>query len=274
MLPPLFYAAFKFDRRVYRSPGIICACIASWVLCGTVDAYFSSFLTLAIFMTVSMLAAEIIGRMKIQRDRAAAAVGDREERYRRIVETAREGIWVIDAEADTIWVNNRIAEMLGYTIEEMQGRSGFDFMDEEGRLEAARRFERRREGIGEQNDFRFLRKDGSELWTIVSANPAFDEDGRFAGALAMITDVTERKRTEDALRRSRAELRALAAHLQSIREEKQTVIDGIGHGQFATKATQSARRYVETHFDQALDHILRGVGRACRATRGVGITLA
>ena len=52
------------------------------------------------------------------------------------------------------------------------------------------------------------------------------------------------------------------------------VIDGLGHGQFAQKASQSARDYVLRHFDQPLDALFRGVGRACRATRGVVMALA
>lgn len=52
------------------------------------------------------------------------------------------------------------------------------------------------------------------------------------------------------------------------------VIDGLGHGQFAQRASQTARQYIEQHFDQPLDSIFRGVGRACRATRGVVMALA
>ena len=52
------------------------------------------------------------------------------------------------------------------------------------------------------------------------------------------------------------------------------VIDGLGHGQFAERAAQSARQYVEAHFDQPLDKLFRGAGRACRATRGVVMALA
>lgn len=51
------------------------------------------------------------------------------------------------------------------------------------------------------------------------------------------------------------------------------VIDGLGHGQFAQRASQTARQYIEHHFDQPLDSIFRGVGRACRATRGVVMAL-
>ena len=52
------------------------------------------------------------------------------------------------------------------------------------------------------------------------------------------------------------------------------IFDGLGHGQFAYRAAQAARAYVETHFDQPLEEIFRGVGRACRATRGVVMALA
>ena len=53
-----------------------------------------------------------------------------------------------------------------------------------------------------------------------------------------------------------------------------SVIDGLGHGQFAYRAAQAARQYVERHFDQPLDEIFRGVARTCRATRGVVMGLA
>ena len=52
------------------------------------------------------------------------------------------------------------------------------------------------------------------------------------------------------------------------------VIDGLGHGPFAQRAAHTARQYVECHFDQPLDALFRGVGRACRATRGVVMALA
>ena len=52
------------------------------------------------------------------------------------------------------------------------------------------------------------------------------------------------------------------------------LIDGLGHGEFAQRAARTARQYLEQHFDQPLDSLFRGVGRACRATRGVVMALA
>jgi anti-sigma regulatory factor (Ser/Thr protein kinase) len=51
------------------------------------------------------------------------------------------------------------------------------------------------------------------------------------------------------------------------------VIDGLGHGAGARLASQKARQYLEQHFDQPLESLFRGVGRTCRGTRGVVMTL-
>ncbi|TAF41484.1 MAG: PAS domain S-box protein, partial [Oscillatoriales cyanobacterium] len=55
---------------------------------------------------------------------------ERESYYRCIVETASEGVWMFDSESKTTFANSRMAEMLGYTVEEMQGRSLFEFIDD------------------------------------------------------------------------------------------------------------------------------------------------
>jgi|GEM_PF-5246352 len=134
------------------------------------------------------------------------ALREGEERYRRIVETALEGIWIIDEDSRTSFVNQRMAEMLGYSVDDMTGATLFDFMDEEGQRAAAAQVERRRQGVAEQHDFKFRRKDGSDLWALVETNPIFDRDGRYLGALGMVTDITKRKQIENQLQQSQARL--------------------------------------------------------------------
>lgn len=132
-----------------------------------------------------------------------------EARYRTIVETTNEGIWRLDALGHTEYVNPQMATMLGYGEREMLGRHFLEFMDEEARREAKRLFRQRRQGIAIQHDFRFRCKDGHDVWTIVTTNPLFDSSGRFSGALAMMTDITDRKRTEQELLDSGRRLQAL-----------------------------------------------------------------
>jgi PAS domain S-box-containing protein len=136
------------------------------------------------------------------RQKVETALLKSEAQYRNIVDTAQEGIWLLDAEDRTSFVNQRLAEMLGRQVEEMLGRPVFDFMDEALHKEAHAHLERRRQGAREHYDFRFRRKDGTDLWTIISANPVLDPDGRYLGALKMVADITERKRAESRVRES------------------------------------------------------------------------
>jgi PAS domain S-box-containing protein len=130
-----------------------------------------------------------------------------EKRYRRLIDTAYEGIWTINAQGRIEYVNQRMTEMLGYTVEEILDRSVFEFMDEGVRSEAKGKFERCKQGIKEQFDFCYRRKDGSELWTIVSTNPIFGETAEFQGAIAMITDMSARVLAEEALHKSEERFR-------------------------------------------------------------------
>lgn len=131
-----------------------------------------------------------------ERKTAEDALRVSEEKYRQIVETAQEGIWLIDAQSHTSFVNNRIAEMLGYTREEMMGKHLFDFMDEEGKKISERNIERRKQGIAEDHEFKFVTKDGKVVWTLMSTNPVI-KNGEYMGALAMVTDITEHKKIEN-----------------------------------------------------------------------------
>jgi len=129
-----------------------------------------------------------------------------EERYRRIVETAQEGIWVIDVETCTTFANQAMAAMLGYTVPEMMGAPLFAFMDEEGKALAAYNLERRRQGIRETHEFKFMHKEGRPVWALLNTNPILGDGGQYLGALAMVTDITERKRADAALAAYAADL--------------------------------------------------------------------
>lgn len=122
-----------------------------------------------------------------------AALERSEERFRRIVHSAGEGIWEIDAAANTTFVNPKMAAILGYSIEEMLARPLASFMDTEGLAILEENLARRREGIAERHEFKFVRRDGSDVWTTMATNPIFDGAGTYVGALALVTDITDRR---------------------------------------------------------------------------------
>ena len=151
---------------------------------------------------------------------------DSSERYRRIVETADEGIWLVDALGLTTFVNPKLQQMLGYPEADMLGRRWADFMDDAGRVDF--------EGVMHDPlpqyrvrhlDLRFRRRDGGELWASLSTSPIFDdESGQYAGALAMLTDVSEHKRSE----LNRAQLEGQLRQSQKM-EAIGTMAGGIAH---------------------------------------------
>jgi PAS domain S-box-containing protein len=151
------------------------------------------------------------------RKQAEAALRISEERYRQIVETAHEGIWAVDEEQRTTFVNWRMMDLLGYAPEEMFGQRLESFLFAEDREEHRRQMERRFRGENALYERRFRHKDGQALWTSVSAVALRDLDGKVTGAFAMLTDITERKRVEEALRESETLLRdvldSLTAHI-------------------------------------------------------------
>jgi len=128
-----------------------------------------------------------------------------EERHRRILETTLEGVWLIDLDGNTTFGNQRMAEMLGCTPEELATSNLWDFIDDSDREIVVKRLAARSRGIGELHDFRFKRKDGSFVWTSMVTSPITHLDGSI-GALAMVRDVTEARRMEAELRESKERL--------------------------------------------------------------------
>jgi PAS domain S-box-containing protein len=128
--------------------------------------------------------------------RLVDALRHSEQRYRRIVTTTHEGVWTVDSAQRTTFVNQRMAEIVGYTAEEMLGRKLHDFVDPEDHALITHKFAERRGGVNDRYEHRYLRKDGARVIAQVSTNPLYDDAGAFIGALAMVRDITEMRQLE------------------------------------------------------------------------------
>ncbi len=153
-------------------------------------------------------------REAAEREHIQEALRASEEKYRAIVETANEGIWAVDADRRTTYMNEKMAEMLGYSREEALGKSWKDFVGEEARALSNENLEKRRRGEAGSYEYKLIRKDGSALWTLVNARPRFDKAGNFLGTISLLTDITERKRMEESLHRQTLELQELTKTLE------------------------------------------------------------
>jgi PAS domain S-box-containing protein len=147
-----------------------------------------------------------------------------EARYRRIVETANEGIFSIGPRGIIRFVNKVLCRMLGYAVYELLGKpvSMLFYPDDIPALEE--RLARRRQGLSDQFEQRYRRKDGEPVWALVSVSPILGDEGRYQGVLAMVADLTDRKRAEAELIRSERNYRNLFEN--SVEGLYQSTLDG------------------------------------------------
>jgi PAS domain S-box-containing protein/putative nucleotidyltransferase with HDIG domain len=140
------------------------------------------------------------------------ALRESDERFRNVVKTMKVGLGAIDDNGVLTYVNEYFAKMLGYTPEEMIGRSTLDFYyDDESRKAQEEIFTKRKTGMRDLTPYEvtWRHKDGHKVYQILSPTPQFDSDGRYTGSFAIHTDITERKLMEQELRESEARYKAL-----------------------------------------------------------------
>jgi len=135
------------------------------------------------------------------------------ERFRIVVEAAPNAMIIVDRLGIMTLVNHKAEELFGYARAELIGRSIEQLVPERFRGRHARHlhafFATTRAGVtGTGRELFGLRKDGSEVPVEIGLNPIETSEGVFT--LASINDITERKRNEDELRRSNAELEQFA----------------------------------------------------------------
>ncbi|MBA3346617.1 MAG: PAS domain S-box protein, partial [Gemmatimonadales bacterium] len=130
-------------------------------------------------------AAAFEGRQARLEERTGA-LQESEQRFKRLVDVAQEGIWVADERGIITYVNQRMAQLLGYQNGALLGHPVYDFIDAGSRTGAKRTLTGPKPE-SESHDLRFRRKDGSELWGLVSASPMLGRDGSLVGTVGMLT---------------------------------------------------------------------------------------
>ena len=180
-----------------------------------------------------------------------------EERYRQIFETTHEGIWIANLDGICTSINPQMSRMLGANPEEIINRSVFDYVFPQDRGAVQQHFQEfLREPSGKRVEERLRRKDGAELWVLVAASILCDRRAQPVGFLGMFTDITDRKRAEQALRdahdalevrvRERtAELRATNRALADNEEKYRRLFETISDAAFVFEG--KSRQFVEVN---------------------------
>ncbi|GEM_PF-1263167 len=142
------------------------------------------------------------------RKQAEEALFKSERLSRKLLESMHEGVWAVDADRRTIFVNDRLCAMLGYASAELMNMTPTDVL-EWPQPPSGKRLSDLESGNTSATDFVLMRKDGTKFPAHVVSSPIVEEQGRFEGLVCGVVDLTERARMEHELRRNQARFEAL-----------------------------------------------------------------
>jgi PAS domain S-box-containing protein len=143
------------------------------------------------------------------RKQAEEALYKSERLSRKLLESMHEGIWAVDANRRTTFVNERLCAMLGYASAELMNMSPTDVLEWPQRHVAESQLPDAEAGYAGATDYVLIRKDGTRFPAHVLSSPVMEEQGRFEGLVCGVVDLTERARMEHELRRNQARFEAL-----------------------------------------------------------------
>ena len=135
---------------------------------------------------------------------------DSEVKYRRIVETANEGIVIIDINNNISMINQKFADLLGFSFDELVNKNLVQFIEPTDVDKFYQNRKNREKGLSETFERRFIHKNKTLLWFLVSSTPIMDEQNNYVGSMGMMTDITSRKKAEQALIESEHRMKSLS----------------------------------------------------------------
>ncbi|MBI5768615.1 MAG: PAS domain S-box protein [Verrucomicrobia bacterium] len=143
-----------------------------------------------------------------KRRRAEAALRESEERFRVLAEVAPVGIFSCDTTGSTTFVNRRWCELSGLDEGQALGNGWMVALHPDDRERVAAGWSEAVEhGESSAAEYRFVRPDGTVCWLVGQSRAHFDSDGKLAGYVGTITDVTMLKRAEEERKRAEAQQR-------------------------------------------------------------------
>lgn len=193
-----------------------------------------------------------------------------EQKYRTIIEFAHEGIWVVDEEFKTVFVNQKMADILGFSPEEMIGKSTLGFIPPEEYPDVQYQRAERLKGHPGQYERTLICADKSKRTFLVNASPIYDASNKFKGAIGLFSDITQRKELENMLKREHDKLQEFLnlspslfilldkdGNIQYLNNTAYAILkcdnSVIGKNWFSTFVKSSQRDALQKHFKEIIN---------------------
>jgi PAS domain S-box-containing protein len=139
-----------------------------------------------------------------------------EQKYRLLVESTPDWVWICDEEGRQMFSNNAVKQILGYEVQEILGVSVFNLMHPEDRKRVQKWFQnaRNQKRGWKGSVIRWQHKDKSLRFLETIAEPILDAKGNLTGFTGIDRDITARKQSEEALQKAHDELKGRTIDLE------------------------------------------------------------
>ncbi|MHA1977119.1 MAG: PAS domain S-box protein [Candidatus Hodarchaeales archaeon] len=146
-----------------------------------------------------------------ERKRIGKELGESEEKFRTLITTMGEGVWMTDSRDRTIFVNNALESMLGYSEDELMGRLVTDFLAPSSwkKFEEVVKMRFEKQSLSSTYELTWIKKDGNPCTTRIAGTVLLDEDERISASFGVFTDITLQKSIEQSLQESEEQYRNL-----------------------------------------------------------------
>lgn len=182
-----------------------------------------------------------------------SALQDSYRWFNSLIRASLEGVWVLNQDGETAFVNPQMAELLGYTIEEMQGKPAWCFVKLADRLQFIKRLDNRSQGLNEQYEIRLQHHNGNAVWVTISGHGVYDRQGQYIGTLGMVTNISDRKQAEE-------KVRELKDTLQTIIQASPLAIVALDNQGQVKLWNQSAENIFGWREQEVLGNVLPNLG--------------
>lgn len=123
--------------------------------------------------------------------------------YKELIDTMNDAFIKIDNKGNFIYCNQVFYTLVGYTKKELIGIKIFDFFDKKNLKILKEQLSKRKKGSSDKYKITWKKKDGAKVSTLISPRPLYDKNKKFIGSFAVITDITDRERAEENLKKER-----------------------------------------------------------------------
>ncbi len=186
----------------------------------------------------------------------STSMGQNEKRFRSLIENTSDWIWEVDTEWHYVYASPKLKDLLGYEPEEVLGKTPFSLMppEEASRIQMKLQSMMESPQCLERLENINVHKDGRQVVLETSSVPVYDVSGQFCGYRGIDRDITQRKQTEEALRRSETRFKELVDLLPQVVYE----MDKEGTLTFANQKAFSSFGYTQEDLEEGINvlHVL------------------